>query len=429
MNYTKLSREQLLIQKALLQGIYNDYKAKGLKLDISRGKPAPEMLSLANPILSVLNENSDLHAEDGMDARNYGGLDGIPEAKRLFSEILGVAPESLIVYGNSSLNLMYDTLVRSMIFGVFAGGVPLYECKNRKWLCPVPGYDRHFAITDKLGFEMINIPMNEDGPDMDMVEKLVSDDPDIKGIWCVPVYSNPTGTVYSHKVIERLAALKPASRDFRIYCDNAYVMHTFAGASKLKAANLLTEAQKRGNGSMVYLFTSTSKISFAGGGVSAIASGDENLAFYKKLLSYQTIGHDKLNQLRHARYFKNLDGVAAHMEKYMVLLVPKFEIVCAKLKEGLGATDIATWNEPKGGYFVSVDLLPGCAKRTVALCKEAGLVLTPAGATYPYGIDPNDTTIRISPSFPHVDQLSEAMDVFCASAKLAAVEKLLQQEK
>jgi len=429
MNYLKLSREQMLIQKALLQGIYNDYKAKGLKLDISRGKPAPEMLSLANPVLSVLNAGSDLHAEDGMDARNYGGLDGIPEAKRLFSEILSVSPENLIVYGNSSLNLMYDTLARAMIFGVFAGGIPLYECKSRKWLCPVPGYDRHFAITDKFGFDMINIPMYEDGPDMGLVEQYVNEDPDIKGIWCVPVYANPTGAVYSHKVIERLAALKPASRDFRIYCDNAYVMHTFAGAAKAKVTNLLTEAQRRGNGSMVYLFTSTSKISFAGGGVSAIASSDENLAFYKKLLSYQTIGHDKLNQLRHARYFKNLDGITAHMDKYMKLLVPKFETVCEKLKEGLGASGIAEWTEPKGGYFVSVDLLPGCAKRTVALCKEAGLILTPAGATFPYGMDSNDANIRISPSFPHVEQLSEAMDVFCASAKLAAVEKLLQQEK
>ncbi|HOP10242.1 MAG TPA: aminotransferase class I/II-fold pyridoxal phosphate-dependent enzyme [Oscillospiraceae bacterium] len=429
MNYTKLSREQLLIQKALLQGIYNDYKVKGLKLDISRGKPAPEMLSLSNPILSVLGPDSNLQSEDGMDARNYGGLDGIPEAKRLFSEILSVPAENLIVYGNSSLNLMYDTLARAMIFGVFAGGVPLYECQNRKWLCPVPGYDRHFAITDKFGFEMINIPMHEDGPDMDLVEQLVSDDPDIKGIWCVPVYSNPTGTVYSHKVIERLAALKPASRDFRIYCDNAYVMHTFAGATKVKATNLLTEAQKRGSGSMVYIFTSTSKVSFAGGGVSAIASGEENLAFYKKLLSYQTIGHDKLNQLRHARYFKDVNGVAAHMEKYMTLLVPKFETVCAKLKEGLSATGVAEWTEPKGGFFISVDLLPGCAKRTVTLCKDAGLILTPAGATFPYGMDPNDSNIRISPSFPHIEQLAEAMDVFCASVKLAAVEKLLQQEK
>ncbi len=429
MNYTKLPREQLLIQKALLQGIYNDYKAKGLKLDISRGKPAPEMLSLANPILSVLGPTSNLQSEDGLDARNYGGLDGIPEAKRLFSEILSVPAENLIVYGNSSLNLMYDTLVRSMIFGVFAGGVPLYECKNRKWLCPVPGYDRHFAITDKLGFEMINIPMYEDGPDMDLVEQNVNEDPDVKGIWCVPVYSNPTGAVYSHKVIERLAALRPSSHDFRIYCDNAYVMHTFAGAAKARVTNLLTEAQKQGNSSMVYLFTSTSKISFAGGGVSAIASGAENLAFYKKLLSYQTIGHDKLNQLRHARYFKDLDGVAEHMEKYMKLLVPKFITVCAKLKEGLEATGVAEWNEPKGGYFISVNLLPGCAKRTVALCKEAGLVLTPAGATFPYGMDPEDSNIRISPSFPHVDQLAEAMDVFCASAKLAAVEKLLSQDK
>ena len=423
MVYSSLTPQQLSQLRVRLDGEFEEFVKRGIKLDMSRGKPAPEMLTLANPMLSAIDENSDLRAEDGMDARNYGGLDGIPEAKRLFGEVMGVKPESLIVYGNSSLNLMYDTLVRSMIFGAVANGLPLYECDGRKWLCPVPGYDRHFAITQQLGFEMVNVAMTPDGPDMDAVESLVAD-PDVKGIWCVPMYSNPTGTVYSEQTIRRLAALKPAAKDFKIYCDNAYIVHHFYGAPAVPQLNMLAAAQEYGNENMVYMFASTSKVSFAGGGVSCIASGDDSIAYYKKLLSYQTIGHDKLNQLRHARYFKNAEGVAQHMKKYMSLLVPKFEAVLSVLRAELGDTGIAEWSEPRGGYFISVNLLSGCAKRTVQLCAEAGLKLTGAGATFPYGRDPQDSNVRIAPSYPTVEQLTVAAKIFCAAAKLAAVEKL-----
>ncbi len=423
MDYLTLTQQQKKAEYAQLTQRYETFRAGSEKLDISRGKPAPEMLALAEPMLDVLHSGSDLIAEDGTDVRNYGRLGGIPEIKRVFSDILQVEPEDLLVYGNSSLNLMYDTLLRGYVFGVAEGLPPLSTCVGRKWLCPVPGYDRHFRITERLGFQMINIAMDENGPDMDAVEAWVSRDPAVKGIWCVPVYSNPGGVVYSQRTVERLAALRPAAPDFRIYCDDAYAVHHLNGVSDRAFPNLLTEARRQKNAELVYLFTSTSKISFAGGGVSAFAAAPGNLGWQRSLLSVQTIGHDKLNQLRHARFFKDGAGVAAHMQKYMALLRPKFETVLTELDAGLGDCGIAQWSRPAGGYFISLTAPKGTAKRVIALCAEAGLKLTEAGAAFPYGIDPDDSNIRIAPSYPGLPILQKATQLLCTAVRMAWLEQ------
>ena len=392
--YSDMSKEELLTLKAQLDKEYADIKAKGLALDMSRGKPSADQLDLSMGLMNVLSSDSDLKCETGVDCRNYGVIDGIPEAKRLLGEMSEVDPDHIIIYGNSSLNVMFDSIARSMTQGVM-GNTPWCKLDKVKFLCPVPGYDRHFKITEFFGIEMINVPMTPQGPDMDMVEKLVSEDASIKGIWCVPKYSNPQGYTYSAETVERFAHLKPAAPDFRIYWDNAYCIHHLYKDKQAKILNIIDECEKAGNPDMVYMFGSTSKITFPGSGVAALATSPRNVEFIKKQLTVQTIGHDKINQLRHTRFFKNIDGIKAHMEKHADILRPKFEAVLNEFDKELAGLEIGSWIRPVGGYFISFDALEGCAKKIVAMCKDAGVVLTGAGATYPYGKDPKDSNIRI----------------------------------
>lgn len=424
--YSEMSREELLELKSQLEAEFEDVKGKGLKLDMSRGKPAAEQLDLGKKLLDIVNGESDMKAENGLDTRNYGGPEGIPEAKALMAEMVGTKPENVIVFGNSSLNIMFDTVSRAMTHGIM-GNTPWAKLDHFKFLCPAPGYDRHFRVTEYFGAELVTIPMLEDGPDMDMVEKLVSEDESVKGIWCIPKYSNPTGAVYSDEVVRRFANLKPAAKDFRIFWDNAYCVHDLYEDNQPQILDILSECEKAGNPDMVFEFASTSKVSFAGGGVSMMAASPANLAEVKKHMSTQTIGHDKINQLRHARYFKNMDGIKAHMMKHAASLRPKFEAVLNVLESDLGGLGIGTWTKPLGGYFISFDAMEGCAKAIVAKAKEAGLVMTGAGATYPYGNDPKDSNIRIAPSYPTPEELAVAGKVFVLSVKLVSVNKLLQK--
>lgn len=424
--YSEMSKDELLKLKNQLEAEFEDVKGKGLKLDMSRGKPAAEQLDLGKELLDIVNGESDLKAENGLDTRNYGGPEGIPEAKALMAEMVGTKPENVIVFGNSSLNVMFDTVSRAMTHGIM-GNTPWAKLDHFKFLCPAPGYDRHFRVTEYFGAELVTVPMLEDGPDMDMVEKLVSEDDSIKGIWCVPKYSNPTGTVYSDEVVRRFANLKPAAKDFRIFWDNAYCVHDLYEDNQPQLLDILSECEKAGNPDMVFEFASTSKVSFAGGGISMMAASPANLAEVKKHMSTQTIGHDKINQLRHARYFKNMDGIKAHMMKHAASLRPKFEAVLNVLESDLGGLGIGTWTKPLGGYFISFDAMEGCAKAIVAKAKEAGLVMTGAGATYPYGNDPKDSNIRIAPSYPTPEELAVAGKVFVLSVKLVSVDKLLQE--
>lgn len=422
-SYIEMSYEELLGQKEQLNKEYAEAKAKGLKLDMSRGKPGPEQLDLSMPLLDELNSSSDLNAENGIDCRNYGNLDGLPEAKKLMADMMGTKPEYVIVFGNASLTIMYDTVARAMLHGVL-GSTPWCKLDKVKFLCPVPGYDRHFAITEQFGIEMIPVPMTLDGPDMDMVEELVSTDSSIKGIWCVPKYSNPQGITYSDETVKRFAALKPAAEDFRIFWDNAYVIHDLYDET-IPLADILEECEKAGNPDMVYEFASTSKVSFAGAGISAMASSIANLDSIRNIITIQAIGYDKINQLRHARYFKDLNGLRAHMKKHAALMRPKFEVTLEVLERELGGLGIGSWIPPKGGYFISFESMEGCAKAIVAKCKEAGVVLTNAGATYPYGKDPKDSNIRIAPSFPSKDEMEQAANLFALCVKLVSIEKLL----
>ncbi len=423
--YQQYSKEELLALQQELKAHYAEVQAMGLKLNMARGKPCGEQLDLSMQMMDVLSSQMDLDCEDGTDCRNYGVLDGIQEAKALLGDMIEVPPENIIIYGNSSLNVMYDTIARSMTHGVM-GSTPWCKLPEVKFLCPVPGYDRHFAITEYFGIEMIPVPMDENGPDMDMVERLVSVDPAIKGIWCVPKYSNPNGITYSDETVHRFARLKPAAEDFRIYWDNAYSVHHLYDDDQDILLEILDECAKAGNPDMVYKFTSTSKISFPGSGIAAIAASENNLKDIRKQLSIQTIGHDKVNQLRHVRFFKNLEGITNHMKKHAEILRPKFEMVEQSLEKELGGLGIGTWTHPKGGYFISFDSMPGCAKRIVDACRQAGVILTAAGATYPYGKDPNDANIRIAPSFPKMEELKKACEVFVLCVKLASVEKLLE---
>ncbi len=424
--YKELSKEELQTLQAELTKAYEDAKGKGLKLDMSRGKPGITQLDMGMDILDALNSKSDMKTEDGMDVRNYGVLDGIPEAKRLMAGIMGVKPENVVVCGNASLSIMYDTISRSMTHGVM-GSTPWCKLDKVKFLCPVPGYDRHFAITEHFGIEMINVPMSPQGPDMDMVERLVTEDSAIKGIWCVPKYSNPQGYSYSDETVRRMAALKPAAKDFRIFWDNAYAVHDLYDDRKDTILEILSECEKAGNPDMVYEFCSTSKISFSGAGVAALASSKGNIDFIKKSMTIQTIGYDKINQLRHVRYFKDINGLKAHMKKHAALLKPKFEAVLTTLDEELSGLDIGEWTKPNGGYFISFETMDGCAKAIVAKCKEAGMTLTGAGATFPYGKDPKDSNIRIAPSFPTPEEMKQAAELFALCVKLVSVEKLLAE--
>lgn len=424
--YKTLSREELQVLQQELTKAYEDVKGKGLKLDMSRGKPSASQLDTGMEMLNFINSQSDLKTEEGIDCRNYGVMDGIPEAKRLMAEVMDVKPEQVIVCGNSSLNLMYDSVSRSMTHGV-CGSTPWCKLDKVKFLCPVPGYDRHFAVTGHFGIEMINIPMTQQGPDMDLVEKYVNEDASVKGIWCIPKYSNPQGITYSDETVRRFAALKPAAEDFRIYWDNAYAIHHLYDDNQDVILNILEECEKAGNPDIVYEFASTSKVSFAGGGIAAIASSERNLADIKKSMTIQTIGFDKINQLRHARYYKNIDGLKIQMRKHADILRPKFEAVLEVLEKELGGLEIGSWVRPKGGYFIAFDAMEGCAKEIVAKCKEAGVVLTSAGATFPYGKDPKDSNIRIAPSFPTPEEMEAATDLFVLCVKLVSVNKLLEQ--
>ncbi|MDE6845483.1 MAG: aminotransferase class I/II-fold pyridoxal phosphate-dependent enzyme [Lachnospiraceae bacterium] len=423
--YKEMSREELLTLKAELEKQFEDAKGKGLKLDMSRGKPTPAQLDMTMGLMDVLNSESDMNTMDGIDTRNYGLMDGILEAKHLMADVMGGIPaENVIVYGNASLSIMYDTVSRAVTHGVL-GSTPWCKLDKVKFLCPVPGYDRHFAITQLFGIEMITIPMTPEGPDMDLVEKYVSEDSAVKGIWCVPKYSNPQGITYSDETVRRFAALKPAAEDFRIYWDNAYSIHHLYDDNQDQILEILSECEKAGNPDMVYEFASTSKITFSGAGIAAFASSKANVEEAKKFMTIQTIGHDKVNQLRHARYFKDLNGMLAHMKKHADIIRPKFEAVLAVLDKELGGLDVGEWTRPRGGYFISFDAMEGCAKAIVAKCKEAGVVLTGAGATFPYGIDPKDSNIRIAPSYPTSEEMAAATDLFVLCVKLVSVEKLL----
>lgn len=425
MKYCEMSKDGLREQLAVLNKEYEEAKAKGLKLDMSRGKPSSAQLDVSNGLLATIGNDGHWVSESGIDCRNYGFLEGIPEARKLMGDLMDVPAENVFVCGNASLNVMYDCVSSSMLFGVM-GSTPWCRLEKVKFLCPVPGYDRHFKITESMGIEMINIPMNEDGPDMDMVEKLVSEDASVKGIWCVPKYSNPQGYVYSDETVRRFASLKPAAEDFRIYWDNAYAIHYIYDES-IVIPEILTECAKAGNPDMVYEFCSTSKISYAGSGISALASSAANLEWIKKRLTVQTISYDKINQLRHVLYFKDGEGLKAQMKKHAEFLRPKFDAVLEILEKELGGTGAGTWIKPLGGYFISFDTLPGCAKNVVDKCKEAGVVLTEAGAPFPYGIDPQDSNIRIAPSYPSPDELKKAAKLFTLCVKIAAIEKLLSE--
>ena len=427
MFYNEYSKEKLQEE---LEGLYKEYnkiKESGISLDMSRGKPGPDQLDLSMDMLDVFNSESDLKASNGFDCRNYGVLDGIPEAKKMMADIMECNPENVIIGGNASLNLMYDAISRAYTHGIM-GETPWCKLDKVKWLCPVPGYDRHFGITEHFGIEMINIPLKEDGPDMDMIEELVSKDSSIKGIWCVPKYENPTGLSYSDEVVKRMAALKPAAKDFRIFWDNAYAIHHLYDEEEKQDTilNIIDECKKAGNEDMVYEFASTSKVTFPGSGIAAIASSVANVDEIKKRMSVQTIGFDKMNQLRHVKYFKNAEGVKKHMAKHAAKLRPKFEAVLKMLDAELDGYGIATWTKPNGGYFISFDVMEGCAKKVVNMCKEAGMVLTGAGAPFPYGIDPKDSNIRIAPSYPSPEELIYASKILIVCTKIAAIEKLLE---
>ena len=420
-SYQEMSKEELLQEKESLKAAYKEYQKMDLSLNMARGKPAVEQLDMVMDILDVLDSKSEMVAENGIDVRNYGEMDGIPEAKKL----MGTKAENVLVFGNASLTIMYDTVSRSMTHGV-CGSTPWCHLDKIKFLCPVPGYDRHFAITEHFGIEMINIPMTEDGPDMDMVEQYVNNDPSVKGIWCVPKYSNPQGYVYSDETVKRFAALKPAAEDFRIFWDNSYVIHHLYEDKQAELLDIISECEKAGNPDIVYEFASTSKVTFAGAGIAAMASSKKNLDFIRKSMTIQTIGYDKVNQYRHVKYFKDLDGIKAKMKQHADILRPKFELVDEILTKELEGLGIGTWTKPLGGYFITFETLEGCATSVVKKAKEAGVVLTGAGAPFPYGTNPRDFVIRIAPSYPTLEELRQAAEVFVLCVKLASVEKLLE---
>lgn len=424
-SYSELTREELLELKSELEKKYEEAKAEGLALDMSRGKPSPAQLDLSRGMLDVLNSSSELKAENGIDVRNYGLLEGIYEARKLMGDIMGVPAENVIVCGNASLNIMYDLVSRAEVFG-FDGCTPWAKLDKVKFLCPAPGYDRHFGITELFGIEMITVPMNEDGPDMDIVEKYVNNDESVKGIWCVPKYSNPQGVVYSDETVKRFAALKPAAKDFRVFWDNAYAVHDLYPEKEVKLLNIFDECKKNGNENMVFELCSTSKISFSGAGISAVASSKNNIEEIKKYMTKQTIGYDKINQLRHVKYFKDINGIKEHMKKHAALLRPKFEAVLDTLENDLAGTGVGTWTKPLGGYFISFEGLEGTAKAIVQKCKDAGMTLTGAGATYPYKNDPKDSNIRIAPSYPSLEEMSKAAALFTICVRLVSIDKILE---
>ena len=418
--FTEMNNAELTAEKAELENRLAAFKAMGLKLDMSRGKPGSDQLDISNGL-----NNAELdYIEDGFDLRNYGLLDGIPSCKKLFAELMGVEPKNIIIGPNASLTLMFDYISQCYTHG--AGSTPWCRLDKVKFLCPVPGYDRHFTILNHFGIEMINIAMNESGPDMDAIEEYVKD-PAVKGMICVPKYSNPQGITFSAEVVERIAALKPAAEDFRIIWDNAYFIHYLEKEDDEELVNIFDLLPKYGNDDMVVEFCSTSKITFPGAGVSALAASDNNIAMIKKRLNAQTISYDKMNQFRHVKFFGDANGVYAHMKKHAAIMKPKFDMVLEHLNNELAGKGIATWITPKGGYFISLDAMPGTAKRVGEICKDSGVTLTTVGATYPHGVDPNNSNIRIAPSYPPVDELNKAAEILCIAVQLAAIEKLLAE--
>ena len=427
MRYQEMSQRELQREYRKLSAAYREMEQQGLHLDLSRGKPSPEQLELSRKMLDEVNSGSVLDSVDGTDCRNYGGLDGIPEAKALLAGMVGCRPEQVIVGGNSSLTLMFDILSHAMIDGLL-GGTPWCQVPDRKFLCPVPGYDRHFAMTEHFGFELVPVPMLPDGPDMNLVERLVREDASIKGIWCVPKYQNPTGVVFSHEVVKRFANLKPAAKDFRIFWDNAYCVHDLYPEEAEPLPDILSLCEQAGSPDLVYEFCSTSKAAFPGAGISGVAASAANLIELRRVWKFATIGPDKLNQLRQARFFRNTAGLKAHMARHADLLRPKFERVEAILKEDLARSGAGSWTEPKGGYFISFNTLPGCAARTVELCKKAGVKFTPAGATWPCGRDPEDRNIRLAPSYASLEEIEPAVRLFTIFVRLAALESLASMQ-
>ncbi|MFD1674059.1 aminotransferase class I/II-fold pyridoxal phosphate-dependent enzyme [Alicyclobacillus fodiniaquatilis] len=420
-----LTRERMSEQLELLMTKYRDIQSQGLQLDMSRGKPCAEQLDLSNGMMDVLTSRDNFKLQDGSDSRNYGGVDGIPEAKELFSQMLGVSPKEMIIGGNSSLNMMHDTLARAMLFGVLGSDVPWSKLPKVRFLCPSPGYDRHFAICELLGIEMIPVDMLQDGPDMDAVEHLVRNDESIKGIWCVPKYSNPEGITFSDAVVDRFANMETKAPDFRIMWDDAYTVHHLTDEPDgLK--NILEACTAAGNPDRVFIYSSTSKVTFPGSGVAVMAASEANIGFIRKQLSAQTIGPDKQNQLRHVRLLRNMDGIEQHMKKHAAIIKPKFDTVLRMLESELGQLNIASWSKPNGGYFISLNTPDGCAKAVVNMAAAAGVVLTKAGATYPYGNDPRDRNIRIAPTFPPMGELEKAIEVLCLCLQIVSIKQLLQ---
>lgn len=414
--FTKMNKNELLDLKKVLDQRYQDFKSQNLKLDMSRGKPCKEQLDLSMSILDMKD-----YSVDGIDCRNYGVLEGLPSLRKLFAQLLEVNENNVIIGGTSSLTLMYDYIAQAMLFGV-CGSKPWSKYDKIKFLCPVPGYDRHFAFCEFFGIEMVNVPMTKEGPDIDIINELIKDDR-VKGMFCVPKYSNPQGITYSDKIVKALASLKPAADDFRIIYDNAYCVHDLnePGDTLL---NIFDELPLHNNEDLVIMVASTSKITFAGGGVSCLVASDNNILDIKKRLFYQSISQDKMNQLRHLKFFNDVDSIKAHMKKQAAILKPKFDCVISHLNNELANKGIASWHEPNGGYFISLDVMPGCAKRVGQLCKEAGVVLTTIGATFPYGNDSQDSNIRIAPSFPTIDELSQAATLLCICVQIAAIEQL-----
>ena len=424
--YKDMTKEELEREIKALKKEYKKYQDMDLRLDMSRGKPCREQLDISMGMMDALNSEADLSCADGTDCRNYGVLTGIEEAKVLLGDMMENNPDNIIIYGNSSLNVMYDTIARAMTHGIL-GNTPWCKLDKVKFLCPVPGYDRHFGITEYFGIEMIPVPMSPEGPDMDMVEKLVSEDETIKGIWCIPKYSNPQGYSYSDETVRRFARLKPAANDFRIFWDNAYGIHHLYDDKEDYIVEILAECKKVGNPDMVYKFASTSKISFPGGGIAALATSPNNMEDILSQLKHQTIGHDKVNQLRHVRFFKDIHGMTEHMKKHAAIIRPKFEAVLQTLENRLGGLEIGEWTKPIGGYFISFDSLEGCAKEIVDKAKKAGVVMTNAGATWPYGKDPHDSNIRIAPTYPNLEDLKLAAELFTLCVRLVSAQKIYDE--
>ena len=421
---SQMTKEQLVAFRDENEKLYNDFRGKGLCLNMSRGNPCKEQLELSVDMLRVFDDG-EFMSECGTDVRNYGVPDGIPEAKKFFSDMIGVGTDEIIIFGNSSLSAMFFAIQCAYNKGVL-GGKPWSQCEKVRFLCPVPGYDRHFKVTQFFGIEMINVPMTSTGPDMDMIEELVKNDESIKGVWCVPQYSNPDGISYSDDTVKRFAALKPAAKDFRIFWDNAYCIHHLTDDPEY-ILNILEEAKKAGNEDIVYIFGSTSKITFPGAGVAVMGGSKRNIDELKKFLGISIISYDKMNQLRHVKFFGTFENMLAHMKKHKAIIAPKFRLVCDKLSRELGPFGIGSWTDPKGGYFISFNAPDGCAKRIVQLCSEAGVTLTGAGATFPYGKDPDDRNIRIAPTYPPIEDLEKAMELFVICVKIAAAEKLLAE--